>query len=108
MKSLLTKTLVAVTFPLAATVVFADDITPEPAAVPSTLTRAQVLAETAQARAAGEIVSGEQTFVAKVPAASNLSRETVRAEAIAAAKTKKNQYHFENDQPDFRPANTAE
>jgi hypothetical protein len=96
MKSTLTKALFVAAVPFMVNVAFADDPTPEPAYVGSTVTRAQVLEELAQARANGELVNGEQVFVAKAPATPALSREQVRADAVAAAKTKKTQYQFEN------------
>ncbi|MGL4574216.1 MAG: DUF4148 domain-containing protein [Burkholderiaceae bacterium] len=96
MKNTLVKALFVAAVPFAMNAAFADDITPEPAATPSTLTRAEVLADLAKARAAGELVNGEQTVVAKVPATTVRSREEVRAEAIAAYKTRKNAYQAWN------------
>lgn len=96
MKNTLVKALFVAAVPFAMSTAFADDITPEPAAVASTVTRAEVLADLAKARAAGELVNGEQTVVAKVPATATRSRDEVRAEAITAYKTRKNAYQAWN------------
>jgi Domain of unknown function (DUF4148) len=96
MKNTLVKALFVAAVPFAMNAAFADDITPEPAATPSTLTRAEVLADLAKARAAGELVNGEQTVVAKVPAATVRSRDEVRAEAVLASKNRKTTYQSYN------------
>jgi len=67
----------------------AQEATPDhPQAVSSTLDRAAVRAEAAQARAAGLIVDGEATplFTRAAAAGSALVRAEVRAEAIEARK----------------------
>jgi Domain of unknown function (DUF4148) len=98
MKNTFVKALLVAALPFAAGTAFADDPTPEPKQVASTLTRAEVIADMVKARAAGEITNGEVTFV---PALSNVaarSREEVRADAIAAYKTRKNAYQAWNPQ----------
>jgi hypothetical protein len=96
MKNTFAKALFVAAMPFAVGAAFADDITPEPRQAASTVSREQVRAELDKARAAGELVSGEQTFVAKDAARSTVSREQVRADAIAAYKTRKNAYQAWN------------
>jgi hypothetical protein len=75
---------------------FADtsDFTPAVAATPSTLTRAEVMAEYYKARQEGAlqvITESGNPIVAQAPAASTVTREEVRKEAIQAART--NAFH---------------
>ncbi len=70
----------------AATAALADDITIDHTPFVPTLTRAQVEAQVAQARAHGESLDRGDAYQAnrELPSKSTLSRATVRAETIAA------------------------
>lgn len=63
---------------------FAESPTPAPAALNSSLTRAEVQAELLQARAAGTLVSTEDQFNKGADVAVSRSRDEVRAETLAA------------------------
>lgn len=64
-----------------------------PQVTSSTLTRAQVRAQTADAAARGELVSGELSYVA-APQGPSLTRAQVRAE-LAAARANNELFHGE-------------
>jgi hypothetical protein len=84
MKSTFVKALIVAAVPFAMNAAYADDITIDTTSqFGAAVTRAQVLAELAQAQANREIAAGEQSFVATATV-STLSRAQVAADAKLA------------------------
>lgn len=87
MKNPLRTTLLALGLALAAGA-HANEATQFPVPSGSTLTRAEVIAETQKAQAAGELLINEIDFRVVAPRNSLLSREQVRLQTVAAMESR--------------------